>query len=335
MHIPDGYISPTTSAAAFAAVAPFWFLAGRRVRATLKAAAVPRLGVFSAFTFVIMMFNIPLAGGTSGHAVGGALMALVLGPWPAVLGVSAALVIQAFLFGDGGIQALGANCLNLAVILPFVAWLAFRALRRGGLSEPWAAGLAGWIGLMAAALAVAVTLGVQPIWFHAADGTPLYSPYGLKTALLAMMPSHALVVAPAEGLITGLVWGYLRRAQPALLAKSEVDPGQYNLWPAWATLFLLALLSPIGLLTQGEAWGEWGGETLHGMLGYVPAGLARLEAARPPAWLPDYTVPGMSGPAGYIVTAALGIALAAALTWGLVALARSGRAAAEEPAETP
>lgn len=335
MHIPDGYISPSTSAVAFAAVTPFWIIAGRRARAALKAAAVPRLGLFAAFTFVLMMFNIPLVGGTSGHAVGGALMALALGPWIATLGISAALVIQAVMFGDGGIQAIGANCLIIGVILPFAAWGAFRALRRGRLSEAWAAGLGGWFGMMAAALAVAVVVGVQPIWFHAADGAPLYSPYGLKTALWAMIPSHALIVAPAEGLITGLVWAYLRRARPALSSASTVEPGGRALWPAWAALFLLALLTPIGLLVEGEAWGEWGGEALREMLGYVPAGLARLEAARPAAWLPDYTVPGLSEPLGYVVAALLGMALAAALAWGVVTLARGGRKAAENRADAP
>jgi len=334
MHIPDGYISPSTAAAAFAAVTPFWIVAGRRVRATMRASLAPRLGLFAAFTFVLMMFNIPLAGGTSGHAVGGALMALVLGPWAAVLGVSVALAIQALLFGDGGIWAFGANALNLAVILPFVAWHVFRALRRGGLEGAWAAGMAGWFGLMAAALAVAIQLGLQPVLFHAADGTPLYNPYGFRTALLAMIPSHALIAAPVEGMVTGFVWSYLRRAQPAMLAVSDREPGRYHLWPAWAALFLLALATPVGLLAQGDAWGEWGSDALGETLGFVPAGLARLEEARLPAWLPDYTVPGLSEPAGYVLTALLGITLAAAAGWGVAWLARgASRAAGEDPAE--
>ncbi len=248
MHIPDGYISPSTAAAAFAAVTPFWIVAGRRVRATMRASLAPRLGLFAAFTFVLMMFNIPLAGGTSGHAVGGALMALVLGPWAAVLGVSVALAIQALLF--------------------------------------------------------------------------------------AMIPSHALIAAPVEGMVTGFVWSYLRRAQPAMLAVSDREPGRYHLWPAWAALFLLALATPVGLLAQGDAWGEWGSDALGETLGFVPAGLARLEEARLPAWLPDYTVPGLSEPAGYVLTALLGITLAAAAGWGVAWLARgASRAAGEDPAE--
>jgi len=109
MHIPDGYISPATAGSMYALTIPFWYIATQRVRQTLTHRTVPVLALFAAFSFTLQMFNVPLPGGTTGHAVGGTLLAVVLGPWAAVLGISVVLGIQAILFGDGGILALGAN----------------------------------------------------------------------------------------------------------------------------------------------------------------------------------------------------------------------------------
>nr|MDA8216764.1 energy-coupling factor ABC transporter permease [Dehalococcoidales bacterium] len=126
MHIPDGYISPQTCAVMYAAAAPFWYVAGRKIKETLTARAVPMLSLLSAFTFTIMMFNIPLPGGTTAHAVGAVLSAIVLGPWAAVLTTSVALIIQALLFGDGGVTAIGANAFNMAVAMPLVGYAVYR-----------------------------------------------------------------------------------------------------------------------------------------------------------------------------------------------------------------
>ena len=118
MHIPDGYLSPTTSLVMFILVFPFWMLGVQKLRRTVNAKNVPLIALLAAFSFVIMMFNVPLPGGTTGHAVGGALAAIVLGPEVATIAISIALVIQAFFFGDGGILAIGANCFNMAVGVP-------------------------------------------------------------------------------------------------------------------------------------------------------------------------------------------------------------------------
>jgi cobalt/nickel transport system permease protein len=118
LHIPDGYLSPSTCAVMYAAAAPFWVVALRRVRSVLSTQMVPTLALFSAFAFVAQMFAIPLFGGTTGHPVGATLIALVLGFWPAVIGVSITLIVQALFFGDGGITAIGANCFNMAVVMP-------------------------------------------------------------------------------------------------------------------------------------------------------------------------------------------------------------------------
>jgi len=98
MHIPDGYLSPKTCGVLYAAMATIWYLAARKVQKTLHAKQIPLLALSAAFTFVIMMFNIPIPGGSTGHMVGGVIVACVLGPWAAVISISTALVIQALLF---------------------------------------------------------------------------------------------------------------------------------------------------------------------------------------------------------------------------------------------
>src|SRR3954451_4448979 len=107
---------------------PAWTLAVRRVQRVLSHRTVPLLAIFSAFSFTIMLFNIPVPGGTTAHGVGGTLIAIVLGPWAAVIAVSTALIIQALFFGDGGVLAIFANCFNMAVLLPFVGYWSYRAI---------------------------------------------------------------------------------------------------------------------------------------------------------------------------------------------------------------
>src|SRR4029079_5160960 len=126
MHIPDGYLSPTTCAALYGGAAPFWYVSLQRVQKAMHTRLVPLLSLFAAFCFVIMMFNLPLPGGTSGHAVGIGLAAVVLGPWASMLAISIALVIQALFFGDGGITAIGANCFNMAIVGSLVAFVVYR-----------------------------------------------------------------------------------------------------------------------------------------------------------------------------------------------------------------
>src|SRR6476469_4190083 len=122
MHIPDGYLSPATCAVMYAAATPFWYTALRRLKRLLNTRMVPLLSVFAAFSFVIMMFNLPLPGGTTGHAVGMGIAAIVLGPWMSILAVSTALLVQAVFFGDGGISTYGANCFNMGVSGSLVAY---------------------------------------------------------------------------------------------------------------------------------------------------------------------------------------------------------------------
>src|SRR5208283_2801136 len=105
---------------------PLWLMASRIVKKTLKAKQVPLLAIGAAFSFVIMMFNVPIPGGSTGHAVGGVLVAILLGPWAACIAITVALVVQALLFGDGGITTIGANCFNMAFLMPFAGYYTYK-----------------------------------------------------------------------------------------------------------------------------------------------------------------------------------------------------------------
>jgi cobalt/nickel transport system permease protein len=230
MHIPDGYLGPPTYIAGYAACVPLWAAAARKVRRALDARRVPLLAISAAFTFLVMMFNLPIPGGTTGHAVGGVLIAIAVGPWGAMLCVTVALVIQALLFGDGGITAIGVNCFNMAFVMPFTGYCVYRALRgpspgprRAGI----AAGVAGYAGLNLAALSTAVILGIQPLLHTGADGRALYSPYPLSVTIPALMIGHLLLFGVAEGFITGLAVYYLQKSRSAWIVQpaGEEDAG--------------------------------------------------------------------------------------------------------------
>ncbi|OHD71453.1 MAG: cobalamin biosynthesis protein CbiM [Spirochaetes bacterium RBG_16_49_21] len=216
MHIPDGYLSPQTYLPLYAAFAGFMAAALRKMKKTLSAKNIPYLGMASAFSFLIMMFNVPIPGGTTGHAVGAGIVALILGPWTALIAVSVALIIQALLFGDGGITAIGANCVNMAVVMPFVSvWVfkLFRGKAPGGWRVYTAAFLSGYAGLAAAAVTTAVEFGIQPL-IASSNGRPLYAPYGLEIALPVMALEHLLLFCVIEGLVTMLVLRYFLKNDP-------------------------------------------------------------------------------------------------------------------------
>lgn len=222
MHIPDGYLGPQTYGAAYAVAAPFWAMASKVVSRTLRSRQVPMLALGAAFSFVIMMFNVPVPGGSTGHAVGAVLIAVLLGPWAACLAVSVALVVQAVLFGDGGITAIGANCLNMAVVMPFTGYGVYRLI--SGRSEATArrrwigAAVGGYVGLNVAALTTAVMFGIQPMIAHDVAGRALYAPYPLKVAVPIMAAEHLIFFGVVEAVVTGLVVAYLQKADASMLA---------------------------------------------------------------------------------------------------------------------
>ncbi|MBV8864623.1 MAG: cobalt transporter CbiM, partial [Acidobacteriaceae bacterium] len=269
MHIPDGYLSPSTCAGLYAASAPFWYVALRRVRQVLNTRTIPLLSVFSAFSFVVMMFNLPLPGGTTGHAVGMGAATVVLGPWFSLLAISTALAIQALLFGDGGVTTFGANSFNMAVAGSFAAYLTYQLVAgRSALNSPRrtaAAGVAGYAGINIAALCAAIEFGLQPRFFHDAAGVPLYAPYPLHIAIPAMLLGHLTFAGLTEFILSAGLLAYLQRADPALLRRTapharglETVAGPLATpsagWLAsrklWAMLGLFLVLTPLGILAS-------------------------------------------------------------------------------------
>lgn len=231
MHIPDGYLGPTTYIAMFLIMIPIWLYAGYKVQKELKSRQVPLLALSAAFAFVIMMFNVPIPGGSSGHAVGGAIIGIILGPWAAVVAITVSLFIQAFIFGDGGITAIGANCFNMAFVMPVSAYMVYRVI--SGKSELTsrrrliAAVIAGYFALSLAAGATGFEFGIQPILEHDANGNPLYMPYGLNVTIPAMLGEHLLFFSFVEALVTGLIFAYIQKNNIPLLddKKSLVKKG--------------------------------------------------------------------------------------------------------------
>ena len=227
MHIPDGYLGPATCGFFYVVMLPIWASASKIVKQTLKVKQVPMLAIGAAFSFVIMMFNVPIPGGTTGHAVGGVLVAILLGPWAACIALTVALVIQALLFGDGGITAIGANCFNMAFVLPFVGYYIYRAISYNAPIDSnrrvLAAGIAGYIGINVAAFLAGVEFGLQPFLHHTAGGQSLYCPYGLNVAVPAMLGGHMLVFGWVEAIVTALVMKYLLKTAPEFLEERRKE----------------------------------------------------------------------------------------------------------------
>jgi len=223
MHIPDGYLSPQTAIPMAALMIPVWGIAVKKVQNTLKKKEVPVLAIGAAFSFTIMMFNLPIPGGSSAHAVGAVLLAILLGPWAATIGISVALIIQALIFGDGGVLAIGANCFNMAFVMPWVGYWFYELIKGQAdtvsTRSMTAAFIAGYVGLNAAAFITALEFGSQYHLFQAANGTPLYFPYSIKVAVAAMMSEHLLLAGPVEGLVTALGTWFVAKNYPALFVQ--------------------------------------------------------------------------------------------------------------------
>jgi len=220
MHIPDGYLSPQTYVPLFGAFVGVASVAVRKVKKDLAARNIPYLGMAAAFSFIIMMFNLPVPGGTPGHAVGSAVIAILFGPWAAMIAVSVALIIQALVFGDGGITAIGANCFNMAVFMPFAAWYIFKLFGNNPARKSRvfiAAFISGYLSLVLAAILTAIEFGIQPMIASTADGKALYCPYDLSIAIPAMAIEHLLLFGIAEGLITAFIIRYFLKNEPGLI----------------------------------------------------------------------------------------------------------------------
>ncbi|ADL53935.1 cobalt transporter CbiM [Clostridium cellulovorans] len=304
MHIPDNYLSPSTCVTIGAAMLPIWRKASIRIKSEITRKKMPLLGIAAAFSFLTMMFNIPLPGGTTGHAVGCALVAILLGPYSAVFAITVSLAIQALFFGDGGILALGVNCFNMAFIMPFTAFYIFKFVQKCASSkkaEFIGAFLGGYISVNMAALFTAIEFGIQPMLFRDVSGLPIYSPYGLAISIPAMMIPHLLVVGFLEGAITLGAYSYIKKASPELMYKGKAG----KMAPLYIILGILILGSPLGLIAVGTAWGEWGTEEVKNLVGFTPKGME--EGIQYNSLIPDYNFGFLKENIGYIISALVGV----------------------------
>lgn len=330
MHIPDGFLSPQTCAVCYATTAPFWYAAWRSLKNRFEATTAAHVGMAASFVFLLQMINVPIPGGTSGHAVGTAIVAIALGPAAAIIAASLALLLQALVFGDGGLWAYGANVLTMSVIQAWVAWGVWRLLGRGagGMRQGAVAFTAGYMAVLAGALVTGLLLGLQPLLHRSVGGVPMYFPLSLDVSVSAMFGSHLLVGIVEGGVTLGAIKALASIPEFKISEPTAVKRGGLR----WVVvgITMMILLVPAGvvlprLFDAGEPWGEWSPKETAEMADQptVPEGMARYSEnyAAP---VPDYqfgqsaTIAGES--AQYVGAALLGVALVALLSFPLYKL---------------
>ncbi len=315
MHIPDGFLSTLVSIVLWAVSIVVIGYALKRVSKDMGERQVPLMGVLAACIFAGQMLNFAVTGGTSGHLLGADLATILLGPWGAVLTMTCVVAVQALVFQDGGLLALGANLFNMAVVGVFVSYMVYQLIRKAGRDKPWTLWVGGfaaaWSSIFVASLAAALQLAVS--------GT---SPANVAVPAMALI--HALI-GVGEGLITVGALGFLRAARPDLLRAAA--PGQTRggrlVWAGGlAIAIVLAIASPIASANPD------GLESVAEQLGF-------LESAQPAAFtvIPDYVMPGVTDEA--LATILAGIA-GTLLVFGAalgVAYTRRNRSSQPSPAQ--
>jgi cobalt/nickel transport system permease protein len=209
MHVPDGFLDATTSVATGVVAATAVGVALRKARTELDDRTAPMAGLVATFVFSAQMVNFPVGLGTSGHLLGGALAAVLVGPWTGLLAVSVVLIVQALLLADGGITALGTNISLLAIVGVVVGWLVFRGLQK---VLPKRLGLVPVLAAVGALISVPVAALVF-VGLYAVGGTAPVPLDGLATAMLGW---HTLI-GLGEAVITGLVVASVIALRPDLV----------------------------------------------------------------------------------------------------------------------
>ncbi|MBW4646586.1 MAG: energy-coupling factor ABC transporter permease [Goleter apudmare HA4340-LM2] len=298
MHIPDGFVSvPVAAATGVISVAALGIALGRS-QVAFGIRRAPMLGLTTAFIFAAQMINFPVAGGTSGHLLGGTLAAIILGsPWAGALCIATVLIIQAVLFADGGITALGANILNMGFIGVWVGWVLTQTLHRllGGSQGrlPLAAGIAAGVSVVVAAIACAIQLALS--------GTA-----SIGIVLPSMTGTHILI-GIGEGLITGSVLTYLAQARPDLL------PGEQQKFRGWLVPVVSIILIAGVLSLFASAWPD-GLEKVAEDTGFI--NLAEKVRVSVPTPLADYSIEGL-GTIGTSIAGLVGAAVCFAVAFGI------------------
>lgn len=317
LHIPDGFLSVPVAGLWWLLTIAVLAVAVRRVGG-LNERQVPLMGVMAAFIFAAQMLNFPVLGGTSGHLLGGALAAMLLGPWAGMLVMACVVALQALLFQDGGLLALGANIFNMGIATAVVGgWVGTSLLRVFG-GKPWglvAAGfVAAWLSVMTAAVLTSVQLVLS----------------GLAAAVVfpAMLFVHAFI-GIGEGLITVAALAFIVATRPDLvttltgyLSPSETRKAMGRGTMAAVTVAGIAIAVGLAFLSPLASGDPDGLERVAEDQGF-------LERAQDPAYniLPDYTIPGLDGPASTIIAGIIGLLIVFALAYGITLILR-GRAEA-------
>ena len=269
LHIPDGLLSLPIAALCWLVSAILIVVAVRRSKGELRERQIPLMGVMAAFIFAAQMINFPVAGGTSGHLLGGALAAITLGPWAAMLVMTSVIMVQALLFQDGGLVVMGANILNMGLLTVLVSYGMYQlSSGRSRTTRLTIAGLASWLSVMGAALATSLQL-----WL---SGTAR-----LDIVVPAMLAVHALI-GLGEALITVAALAFILRARPDLVEAHAVD-GRGG--KGWVAVGMLLSLSIVALAPLASADPD-GLEQVAQDMGFLALG---KEA--PYNLLPDYTLP--------------------------------------------
>jgi cobalt/nickel transport system permease protein len=206
MHIPDGFLTPRVWGSLDIVSGAFVAVGLRRTSETLQERSIPMMGVLSAFVFAAQMLNLPVAGGTSGHFLGGALVGILLGPWIGLIVMAVILVVQCFLFQDGGVAALGANIFNMGFLGSFVSAYIYRGLlplMRGSRPRFWAGFATAWITIVLSSLSCAGELAISGV-----------ISWGMG---LSIIGGVHVVLGLLEGFLTGTVLESLAKTRPDLL----------------------------------------------------------------------------------------------------------------------
>jgi len=210
MHIPDGYLSLETVVVSYGLALPLWVYGFKKLKAALNEETLPLIGALTALSFVIMMFNIPIPGGTSGHAVGAALIAILFDPWIAAITVSLVLFIQAVVFADGGISTFAVNSLGMAFGGAFSGYYLFKFFK----GKRYAPFIAGWGSAVVSSIVIATALGIQPLLWSE-NGKPLYFPFDLSITFPALVGEHMLIFGVIEGIFTMIAYRFLTKKEQA------------------------------------------------------------------------------------------------------------------------
>jgi cobalt/nickel transport system permease protein len=305
VHLPDGgFLSPTLCAGAYCLAGAGLALASRRVTTDWTDRTVPLLGVKSAFVFAGQMVNFPVAGGTSGHLLGGMLAATLLGPHAAAMVLATVLIVQCLFFQDGGVTTLGANVLNLALVGVYSGHAIRRLVSRetaGAAQTLSGVAFGAWFSVVAAATACALQI--------AASGTA-----PLKLVLPAMVLTHALI-GVGEALITVAVLSFVLRVRPDLVHRASGRAAPLTLRTLAGAGIAAALGVALFLSPLASSWPD-GLERVAEHLGFG-------QEATPlaPAPMPDYALPGIGLPwVSTAIAAALGTLICLAATWGMARL---------------